>query len=412
MFIANNNFTLLPESYLFSEVGRRIRDFKQTNPERDIIRMDIGDVSLPLPEVVVRAMTDAINEMGKSETFHGYGPEQGYSFLRDKIAATDYALRGLTHIGADDIFISDGAKSDLGNLGNLFGRNLKIAIPDPGYPVYSDANIMDGNGGEEHNGLFSNIIKINSDTQNNFLPIIPERAVDVIYLCFPNNPTGVGITRSQLTQWVEYALQHKSLIIYDSAYEAYVRNPETLRSIYEIDGAEKVAIEIRSFSKTAGFTGVRCGYTVVPESLDFNFSNGDKANLNKMWNRRQCTKFNGVGYIVQKGAEALYTAEGQQAIKSNTDYYMNNARMLREALIKKGMIVYGGEDSPYVWFRTEKGSDSWDMFDALLHQTGISSTPGIGFGKQGSGFLRLTGFNTTEMTRKAISRLNESLIDL
>ena len=406
MFLANRNYALLPETYLFSEVARRLREFSGAHPEEHVIRMDIGDVSLPLPEVVVGAMSEAVMEMGSAAGFHGYGPEQGYKFLRGAIARYDYNDRGIHSIDEDDIFISDGAKSDLANLGNLFGQNVRVGVPDPVYPVYVDSNVLSGRGGELVNGEWSGITYFAGSKENGFLPEIPTSEVDVIYLCFPNNPTGVGISREALREWVDYALEHRALIIFDSAYEAYVRTPGAVRSIYEIDGAEKVAIEIRSFSKTAGFTGVRCGYTVVPKALDFTFSDGAHANLNKMWNRRQSTKFNGVGYVVQKAAESLYTPEGREAIKKNTDYYMRNAGMLREALIEKGYDVFGGEDSPYVWFRPSEVRTSWESFDRLLNGAALSSTPGSGFGKAGDGYLRFTGFNTHANTLEAIARLN------
>ena len=405
MFIANNNYSLLPETYLFSEVARRLREFSEAHPESDIIRMDIGDVSLPLPSVVVNAMSEAIGEMGSQAGFHGYGPEQGYKFLRDAIAKYDYADRGIKTIDADDIFISDGAKSDLANLGDLFGENVRVGVPDPVYPVYVDSNVLSGRGGNLINEEWSGITYFSGSAINGFLPEIPENDVDIIYLCFPNNPTGIGISHEALKKWVDYAINNNSLIIFDSAYEAYVRTPDSVRSIYEIEGAEKVAIEIRSFSKTAGFTGVRCGYTIVPKSLDFTFSDSSHANLNKMWNRRQSTKFNGVGYIVQKGAESLYTPEGREAIRKNTDYYMRNAGLLREALIERGYEVFGGIDSPYVWFRPSDTLSSWDSFDLLLNGAAISSTPGSGFGKAGEGYLRFTGFNTYEKTLEAIKRL-------
>lgn len=409
MFQANDSFSILPESYLFSEVARRIKAYSEANPGKDVVRMDIGDVSLPLPKVVTDAFHRAVDKMGSQDSFHGYGPEKGYAFLREAIAEYDYARRGITTIGADDIFISDGAKSDLGNLGDLFGDNVRIAVAEPGYPVYVDANVLAGRGGVEKDGRWSGFTYLECLPENGFRPSLPNDRADVIYLCYPNNPTGVALTRAELKKWVDYALVNNSLIIFDSAYEAYVSDPEIARSIYEVEGAEKVAIEIRSFSKTAGFTGVRCGYTVVPATLDFHFSNGEMASLNKMWNRRQSTKFNGVGYIVQCGAAALYTPEGQEAIRCNTGYYMGNARTLRDALIAKGWDVAGGENSPYVWFRpdTDGEQDSWQMFSRLLEEAQISSTPGSGFGPCGDGWLRFTGFNTREKTMEAIRRLEK-----
>lgn len=413
MFHANDNYAILPESYLFSEVARKLNEYRNAHPDKEVIRMDIGDVSLPLPKVITYAICEAAKEMGESSTFHGYGPEQGYSFLRESIAEGDYRQRGIDCIDAEDIFISDGAKSDLGNLGDLFGREVRIAVAEPGYPVYVDANVLAGRGGQENNGRWNRLIYLECKPENDFLPDLPIEQADVIYLCYPNNPTGASMKRDQLKKWVDYAIGHNSLIIFDSAYEAYVRDPETVRSIYEIPGADKVAIEIRSFSKTAGFTGVRCGYTVVPRSLAFTYADGRKASLNKMWNRRQSTKFNGVGYIVQKGAQALYTPEGREAIRKNIDYYMTNAGLIREALLAKGWTVVGGINSPYVWatpnkegdYATVAGRTSWNLFGELLDKVQISSTPGSGFGSTGEGWIRFTGFNTREKTIEAIGRL-------
>lgn len=411
MFKANINYSLLPESYLFSEVGKRIRAYQRAHPEKGVVRMDIGDVSLPLPQVVVDALCNASREMGCSDSFHGYGPEQGYPFLREAIALHDYSGRGISGINADDIFISDGAKSDLGNIGDIFGPDLKIAVTDPGYPVYADSNVLSGRGGLFCNGRAESLVYLECDATNGFIPRIPSENVDVIYLCYPNNPTGAAITHAELKKWIDYALNHKALIIFDSAYEAYVRSKDAIRSVYEIKGAEKCAIELRSFSKTAGFTGVRCGYTVVPESLQFSFPDGSPASLNKIWLRRQSTKFNGVGYIIQKAAESLYTPAGQHAIKEHTDYYLHNAGMLRDSLLRLGWEVVGGVDSPYVWTSPKgnalEGKSSWEIFQFLLESIQISSTPGSGFGKCGDGRIRFTGFNTREKTEEAISRLSQ-----
>lgn len=409
MFTPNLNFTRLPESYLFSEVGRRIEQYKKTHPDAHVIRMDIGDVSRPLPSCVVEALKKASEDMGKSETFHGYGPEQGYLFLREIIAANDYQAKGIAGIEADDIFISDGAKSDLGNLGDLFGANVRPAIVSPAYPVYIDSNVLAGRGGQLVQGRWSGITYLPASESTMFTPRLPAEGTkaDVIYLCYPNNPTGAVLDFEQLQKWVEYAKLHNSLIIFDSAYEAYISTPGIPRSIYEIPGADEVAIEVRSFSKTAGFTGVRCGYTVVPRSLRYTFVDGTRADLNRMWCRRQSTKFNGVGYIIQKAAAALYTEEGRQAISESVGYYMRNAGMLRSALIETGAQVFGGVDAPYVWFRPEGDSDSWKLFSDLLESSRISSTPGVGFGKEGEGWLRLTGFNTFELTEEACDRLTK-----
>lgn len=395
----------MPESYLFSEVGRRLNEYKRKNPGTEVIRMDIGDVSLPLPEVCLNAMREAVDEMGSSDKFHGYGPEQGYAFLRQAIARNDYLQRGIKTITEDDIFISDGAKSDLGNIGDLFSNDIKVAVCNPGYPVYVDANAIDGRAGIIADSRWRDINYLDCRPENSFEVTLPKNEVDVIYLCSPCNPTGEAMTRSNMKDIVDYALTHKSLIIFDSAYEAFISDPDIPRSIYEIDGAEKCAVEIRSFSKTAGFTGVRCGYTVVPGSLEYPDSDGKIISLRKFWLRRQTTKFNGVGYIVQRAAQSLFTENGQKAIKENIRYYMNNVNMLRDALLTKGYEVYGGVNSPYVWFRSRKYMDSWEMFDRFLEGPHLSSTPGIGFGSAGDGFLRLTGFNSVENTAEAAKRI-------
>lgn len=414
MFIPNINFSKMPPSYLFSEVARRVSAYRSHHPSVDIIRMDIGDVSLPLPEPVVHAMTKAVADMGTYAGFHGYGPEQGYGFLREKIAEADYAARGITHITPEDIFISDGAKSDCGNLGDLFGHNVRIAVADPVYPVYVDANVIDGRAGTLEHGRWSNITYLPGSFDNGFLPPLPAEdaasgspAPDVIYLCSPGNPTGAAMTVSQLKEWVDYALRHRSLIIFDSAYEAYVTEEGVARSIYEVEGAERCAIEVRSFSKTAGFTGVRCGYTVVPATLTYPGEDGEEMSLQKMWLRRQCTKFNGVGYIVQRGAEALYTPEGQKAVRRHIDAYMANAKALRASLLKHGCQVTGGVNSPYVWFKPQSDLDSWQLFDLLLDRLHLTSTPGAGFGEAGNGCIRFTGFNTSDNTQEAIRRISD-----
>lgn len=407
MFTANLNFARLPESYLFSEVARKIDQYKETHPDADVIRMDIGDVSRPLPHCVVEAMKEAAEEMGNPETFHGYGPEQGYEFLRQLIVAHDYEDRGITTISADDIFISDGAKSDIGNLGDIFGSGVRPAIVTPAYPVYIDSNVLAGRGGVFSMGRWGGITYLPGLPMTGFSPRLPADGTraDVIYLCYPNNPTGAVLTRDELKMWVDYARRNHSLIIYDGAYEAYISTPGIPRSIYEIDGAEEVAIEVRSFSKTAGFTGVRCGYTVVPRTLKFTFVDGTAADLNRIWLRRQSTKFNGVGYLVQKAAAALYTPEGREAIAESVGYYMYNAGLLRSALGRMGAEVFGGIDSPYIWFRYDRSADSWGQFSRLLERHQISSTPGVGFGREGEGWLRLTGFNTRELTISACKRI-------
>ena len=405
MIEVNDNFRLLPVSYLFSEVGKRVAGFRESHPDNEIIRMDIGDVTRPLFPCVVKAMHEAVDELSRAESFHGYGPEQGYSYLRDAIAEVDYKERGI-NISPDDIFVSDGAKSDLGNLGDIYSRECKVAVMNPAYPVYVDDSVIDGRAGVLEDGKWSNLIYLDCDPEENFLPALPKERPDVIFLCFPNNPTGVAITKEQLKTWVDYAVENGCLIIYDSAYEAFVRDENTVRSIYEIEGADKVAIEVRSFSKTAGFTGLRCGYTVVPKALKGVFANGEEVSLNTLWNRRQTTKFNGASYVAQKAAAALYTPEGREAVKANSDYYLENAKLIAETFRKIGFSVYGGENSPYVWVKSGKGEDSWSLFGRFLHDYGFSTTPGSGFGSKGEGYVRLTGFNSRENTLKAMSRLS------
>ncbi|MBD5280339.1 MAG: LL-diaminopimelate aminotransferase [Bacteroides sp.] len=405
MIEVNDNFRLLPVSYLFSEVGKRVAGFRESHPDNEIIRMDIGDVTRPLFPCVVKAMHEAVDELSRAESFHGYGPEQGYSYLRDAIAEVDYKERGI-NISPDDIFVSDGAKSDLGNLGDIYSRECKVAVMNPAYPVYVDDSVIDGRAGVLEDGKWSNLIYLDCDPEENFLPALPKERPDVIFLCFPNNPTGVAITKEQLKTWVDYAVENGCLIIYDSAYEAFVRDENTVRSIYEIEGADKVAIEVRSFSKTAGFTGLRCGYTVVPKALKGVFANGEEVSLNALWNRRQTTKFNGASYVAQKAAAALYTPEGREAVKANSDYYLENAKLIAETFRKIGFSVYGGENSPYVWVKSGKGEDSWSLFGRFLHDYGFSTTPGSGFGSKGEGYVRLTGFNSRENTLKAMSRLS------
>ncbi|MCM1475807.1 MAG: LL-diaminopimelate aminotransferase [Muribaculaceae bacterium] len=407
----NDNFRLIPKNYLFTEVAQRIAAFRETHPQTDIIRMDIGDVTLPLPQKSIDAMYQAVDDFSKATTFHGYGPEQGHKFLREAISEVDYKSRGID-ISADEIFISDGAKSDLGNLGDILSRECKVALTDPCYPVYRDANIIDGRAGMPIDGIFPGLEFLECKAEEGFKPTLPKSTPpDVIYLCFPNNPTGVTLTAEELGIWVDYARHHKSLIIYDSAYEAYIRTPGIPRSIYEIEGAKEIAIEVRSFSKTAGFTGLRLGYTVVPETLTSRYDDGTIASLHDMWRRRQTTKFNGASYIVQRGATALYTPEGRNQLQANIDIYMDNARLLREGLTACGLQVSGGIDSPYVWARAQ-GADSWELFDQLLKEAHVSSTPGIGFGKCGVGCLRFTGFNTPENTQRAISQISSTLHSL
>lgn len=402
----NDNYEKLPESYLFSTVGRKLREYKESNPGVDVIRMDIGDVTLPIPQAALSAMHRAVDDMADRATFHGYGPEQGYAFLREAVAANDYRARGV-NINADDIFISDGAKSDLGNLGDIYSHDSIVAVCNPGYPVYVDSNVLDGRGGELVNGRWNRFVYMDCNEANAFKPVPPAEHADVVFLCSPANPTGVAFTRSELRAWVDYALANKAVIIYDSAYCAYITSEDVPHSIYEIDGAEKCAIEVRSFSKTAGFTGLRCGYTVVPAQLIGYDDKGREVQLRKLWLRRQTTKFNGASYIIQRGAEALYSEQGKREVRRNVEYYLDNARTIRDAMRDAGLTVFGGDDSPYVWVKSPNGESSWNLFDRCLSEVHISCTPGVGFGDNGEGYIRFTGFNTAENTAEAMRRFLE-----
>lgn len=399
----NDNYNKLPGSYLFSDIAKKVDAFQRENPDKEIIKMGIGDVTRPIVKAVVEAMHKAVDEMGTAEGFHGYGPEQGYDFLRNKIVEKDYLLRGID-IEPDEIFVSDGAKSDCGNIGDIFSKDNKVAVCDPVYPVYVDTNAMAGRAGGYIDDHWSDLYYMPCSEENNFMPEIPSQKVDMIYLCFPNNPTGVAATREQLKPWVEYAKKNGAVILYDSAYEAFITNPEVPHSIYEIEGAKDVAIEFRSFSKTAGFTGTRCAYTVVPKTLVV-----DGTSLNSMWNRRQCTKFNGVPYIIQRAAEAVYSDEGYKQTRANIKYYMENAKIICQALQEAGLSVYGGENAPYIWAKTPAGFSSWEFFDKLLQEAGVVTTPGAGFGPSGEGYIRLTAFSTKENTIKAMERIKAVL---
>ncbi len=405
MALINDNFIKIPATYLFSEIARRVEAHKKANPEAEIIRMGIGDVSLPLPDASVDAMINAAEEQRNSATFRGYGPEQGYAFLRDAIVLNDYTSKGI-NIAEDEIFVSDGAKSDTGNIGDIFSVNNRVAITDPSYPVYVDTNAMAGRAGEPNErNEWSNLVYLPCNEANNFVPQLPDVKVDLIYLCYPNNPTGTTLTKEQLSVWVQYARDNGSVILFDAAYEAFITEDNVPHSIYEIEGATEVAIEFRSFSKTAGFTGTRCGYTVVPKALMGISSNGEKVMLNKLWNRRHTTKFNGTSYVVQRAAEATYTVEGKNQVKALIDYYMENARIIRESLIKGGYTVYGGVNAPYIWAKAPDNMGSWDYFDYLLTQKNIVSTPGAGFGASGEGYVRFSAFGSRENTIKAMKRL-------
>lgn len=386
---ANENFLKLESSYLFSTVAKKQREYQQANPDKEVIRLSIGDVTKPLAPAVIEAMHKAVDEMANEESFRGYPPEHGYDFLVDAIHKHDYADRGLD-IEKDEIFVSDGAKSDCGNIGDIFGEGNKIAICDPVYPVYYDSNVMSGR---------TDIIYMPCTAENGFMPQLPEEVPDIIYLCFPNNPIGVAASAEQLKVWVDYANEHGSLILYDSAYEAFVTDG-SVKSIYEVEGAKTCAIEFRSFSKTAGFTGVRCGYTVVPKALEFG-----GISLNSLWGRRQATKFNGVSYITQRAAEAVYSEEGQKQTKETIAYYQRNAKTIFDGLTEAGFACYGAVNSPYVWLRVPEGMTSWEFFDDLLDKCQVVGTPGSGFGKCGEGYLRLTGFGNYEKTLEAVDRI-------
>ena len=405
MALVNEHFLKLQGSYLFSDIAKRVNAFKVTHPDKKLIRLGIGDVTRPLPPACIEAMHRAVDELASADTFHGYGPEQGYGFLINAILKHDFASRGIS-LSPSEIFISDGAKSDTGNIGELLRWDNSMAVTDPVYPVYVDSNVMNGRAGALNpEGRWRNITYLPCTAANGFIPDIPERRVDLIYLCYPNNPTGTTLTRDQLKKWVDYALANDTLIVFDAAYEAYIREPDVPHSIYEIRGAKKVAIEIRSFSKTAGFTGVRCGYTVVPKEVTASDIEGRRIPLNPLWNRRQCTKFNGASYITQRGAEAVYSPEGKKQVRDTIDYYMENARIMRESLTAAGFQVYGGVNSPYLWWKTPDGLTSWKFFDKLLYEANIVGTPGVGFGPSGEGYLRLTAFGNREDCLEAMRRI-------
>lgn len=404
MILVNENYTKLPGSYLFSDIARKVEEFKASNPDAKIIRLGIGDVTKPLPSSIIQALHKAVDEMGDASTFRGYGPEQGYDFLVNAILENDYKSNGL-NIEADEIFVSDGSKSDTGNIGDILGADNVVAVTDPVYPVYVDTNVMAGRAGDLVNNKWNKLVYVPCTSENDFVPELPKEKVDIIYLCYPNNPTGTTLTKDQLKVWVDYAIKNKALILFDGAYEAFITEKDVPHSIYEIEGAKKVAIEFRSFSKTAGFTGTRCAYTVIPKSLMGYTKSGEKVSLNKLWNRRHTTKFNGVPYIIQRAAEACFSAEGKKQIRSTIEYYLNNARIIRDGLSQQGLKVYGGVNSPYIWVKTPEGLTSWGFFDYLLNELNIVGTPGVGFGPSGEGYLRLTAFNTLENTKEAISRL-------
>ncbi len=401
----NENYLKLQAGYLFPEIGRRVNEYQKNNPNAKIIRMGIGDVTMPLAASVIKAFHEGVEEMSKQETFKGYGPEQGYDFLRNAISENDYQSRGV-QIDADEIFISDGSKCDTGNIQEIFSSDSKIAITDPVYPVYSDTTVMSGKTGTiSSNGYFDGIIYMPCIEENHFVPTIPKERPDLIFLCYPNNPTGATATKEELKKWVEFAIENKSVILYDAAYEAYITENHIPHSIFEIEGARKVAIEFRSFSKKAGFTGTRCAFTVIPKDLLAYTGNGDTKSLHTLWYRRHTTKFNGVSYPVQKAAAAVYSEHGKKEIQDVINYYMENARIMRESLISLEFKVYGGVNAPYVWTKAPIKINSWDLFDKLLNETNVVGTPGSGFGPSGEGYFRFSAFATRENVLEAMGRL-------
>lgn len=403
----NENFDLIQNNYLFVEIARRVELYQKENPNVNLIKMGIGDVTRPLAKSVIKAFHEAVDEMGNADTFKGYGPEQGYDFLIEEIIKNDYEPLGI-NLDNSEVFISDGAKCDTGNIQELFAKDNIIAVTDPVYPVYVDSNVIAGRSGNmQENGFYENIVYLPSTEENNFVPELPKEDVDIIYLCYPNNPTGTTLTKDQLKKWIDYAHKTDTLILFDAAYESFITEKDVPHSIYEIEGAKDVAIEFKSYSKVAGFTGTRCAYTILPKEVTAKNSKGENVVLNPLWNRRQSTKFNGVSYPVQKAAQAIYTDEGKKEIKENLDYYLANAKVIKDSLEKIGLKVYGGINSPYIWVKTPNNMDSWSFFDLLLNEAHIVGTPGAGFGPSGEGYLRLTAFNTLENTKEAMDRISK-----
>jgi LL-diaminopimelate aminotransferase len=403
----NENYLLLKSNYIFAEINRRVEEFQKENPNSQIIKMGIGDVTRPLPRAVVESFDKSVLEMGNADTFMGYGPEQGYKFLIEEVIKNDFKPLGI-ELSTDEVFISDAAKCDTANIQEIFGLENVIAVTDPVYPVYVDSNVMAGRSGPmQDSGRYEGIVYLPCTAENNFIPELPESPVDLIYLCLPNNPTGTTLTREELSKWVEYARENNSIILFDAAYEAYVTEDNIPRSIYEIEGAKEVAIEFRSFSKNAGFTGTRCAFAVVPKEIVAYDSDGNPHDLNSLWNRRQTTKFNGVSYPVQRAAMAVYSPEGQKEIKENIAYYLDNASIVRKSMEDIGLKVYGGINSPYIWVKTPENMDSWEFFDLLLKEANVVGTPGVGFGPNGEGYFRLTAFNTLENTEEAMNRITK-----
>lgn len=403
----NENYLLLQSSYLFAEIARRVDVYQKENPDKNVIKMGIGDVTKPLSKSVVKAFKSAVDEMASADTFMGYGPEQGYDFLAEKIIENDFNTYGV-ELDTDEVFISDGAKCDTGNIQEIFALDNTIAVTDPVYTVYVDTNVMAGRTGPmKDDGMYEGLVYLPCTAENNFVPSLPTEDVDIIYLCFPNNPTGATLNKDQLAKFVNYAKENDAIILFDAAYEVFITEDNIPHSIYEIDGAKEVAVEFRSFSKTAGFTGTRCAYTVVPKELVIKDSKGNEQSVNALWNRRQTTKFNGASYPVQKAAEAIYSEEGKKEIKENINYYLKNAKVIRDSLESIGLTVSGGINSPYIWVKTPNNMKSWDFFDILLEEANIVGTPGAGFGPSGEGYLRLTAFNTLENTKEAMDRISK-----
>jgi len=401
----NDHYLKLRSSYLFTEIARRVKAFQDEHPDARIIRLGIGDVTRPLVPAVIRALHAAVDEMAQPATFRGYGPEPGYEFLAELIAKHDYAARGV-HVELDEIFVSDGGKSDSANIQEIFAPDCVVAVTDPVYPVYLDSNVMAGRAGHpDASGHYAGLVYLPCTAENGFEPQLPDRHADLIYLCYPNNPTGAVMSRAALRRWVEWARAEGAVLLYDAAYEAYIRDPDVPRSIFEVEGAREVAIEFRSFSKTAGFTGTRCAFTVVPKEALGGAANGDPVSLNALWLRRQSTKFNGVPYIVQRAAAAVYSPDGQREVRGLIDDYMENARLIREGLEAAGLTVYGGENAPYIWVKTPAGLTSWDFFDKLLREANVVGTPGSGFGPSGEGYFRLTAFGRRAETQEAVERI-------
>ena len=408
MALVNEHFLKLSNSYLFADIAKKVNAFKVSHPQVKVISLGIGDVTQPLCPAVIEAMHKAVDEMAVKASFHGYGPERGYDFLREAIVKNDYAPRGI-HIDPNEVFVNDGAKSDTGNIGEIVRWDNSIGVTDPIYPVYIDSNVMCGRAGVLENGRWSNVNYMPCTAENNFVPQIPDHRVDMIYLCYPNNPTGTVLPKDELKKWVKYALDNDTIIFYDAAYEAYIQDDNIPHSIYEIKGARKCAIEFRSYSKTAGFTGTRCGYIVLPKTVKARAKDGSLHALNKLWNRRHTTKFNGTAYIVQRGAEAVFSDEGKRQVKETIDFYLENARIIRDGLTSIGITAYGGVNAPYIWLKTPNDMPSWDFFDKLLNEANVIGTPGAGFGPCGEGYFRLTAFGKRADTIEAVQRIKERL---